>query len=190
MLETNDKQYAQTIMRELGETEHNVQGQLYRSIEVLGLEVVQAVLAETRETEANGGLLRKDGERRTLGGVFFALLKTHTTREQYKRIFWPAPRKPAPAASDAPPPQPVAPPPSDQAQQIAGVILEKLKISAKKQVTVAREVERAGIAAALAALRATQKVEQQGGRMDAEGTRIKPLELWRTALDVASKAEA
>ncbi|GAC1533657.1 MAG: hypothetical protein NVS2B4_13900 [Ramlibacter sp.] len=94
MLEANDRQQAQAIMRELGETERKVLPQLYRAIDVLGSEVVQAVLAEARETEAGGGLLRKDGERRTLGGVFFALLKTHTTREQYKRIFWPAPHKP------------------------------------------------------------------------------------------------
>jgi len=175
-------------MRELGEMEHNVQGQRYRAIAVLGIEVVQAVLAAARATEAGGGLLRTDGERRTIGGVCFALLKTHTTREQYTRIFWPAPRNPQPAADG--PPSPPAPEPSAQALQIAGVILEKLKISAKKQTAVAREVERVGVPAALAALRATIKVEQHGGRTDAEGTRIKPLEVWRTALDVASNAAA
>jgi len=170
-------------MQALGETERKVLAQLYRAVDVLGVEIVQAVVAEAQQVEANGGLLRRDGQRRTLGGVFFYLLRERCTPEQRKRIFWFGQPKAKPRA----PVQEPLPPPSEQAMQIAGVIVEKLKLSQKKQTAIARDVERVGVPAALAALRSTQKVEQQGGRMDAEGKRMKPLHVWRAVVEQASK---
>jgi len=123
-------------------------------------------------------LLRKDGQRRTLGGVFFYLLRERCTPEQRKRIFWVWQPKAKPTAPVAPP----LPPPSEQALQIAGVIIEKLKLSQKQQTSIARDVDRVGVPGAMQALRSTLKVEQQGGRKDAEGKRIKPLKVWQAAL--------
>jgi len=179
-------QQATIIMAELGETERIPHVQIRRAIEELGLEVVQATVIEARTTEATGGLLRKDGQRRTLGGVFFQLLRDRCTPEQRKRIFWVAQIKAKPAAPVQEPP----PPPSEQALQIAGVIIEKLKLSQKKQTSIARDVDRVGVPAALAALRATLNVEQQGGRKAADGKRMKPLLIWRATLDVAAKQAA
>jgi len=171
-------QQAKDIMAALGETERMPRVQISQAIEALGLDVVEAVVVEARTAEANGGLLRKDGQRRTLGGVFFYLLRERCTPEQRKRIFWVWQRK----AKSTAPVQELPPPPSEQALQIAGVIVEKLKLSQKKQTAIARDVDRVGVAAALAALRSTQKVEQQGGRMDTEGKRMKPLKVWQAAL--------
>jgi hypothetical protein len=197
-MDANEKQQAWALIGELHETKGGSKAQLYRVVEVLGIEMVQTLLAETRAIEATGGLLRKDGERRTIGGVFFSLVQNRCSKEQYKRIFKP-PRPPQPVPVPAAPlsstatsaapvqPPPSAPAPSEQAHQIAGVIVEKLKISAKKQIAVARDVDRVGVPEALAALRATLTVEQQGGRTDAEGKRLKPLVIWRTALDAVNK---
>jgi len=170
----------------LGETERMPRVQISRAITVLGLEVVQAVVTDAQTTEANGGLLRKDGQRRTLGGVFFALLRDRCTPEQRKRIFWLAQPKAKPAAPVQEPP----PPPSEQALQIATVIIQKLKLSAKKQTAIARDVDRVGVAEALAALRSTLKVEQQGGRMAADGKRLKPLKVWQAAIEPLGKQAA
>ncbi|GAC1551751.1 MAG: hypothetical protein NVS2B7_27670 [Herpetosiphon sp.] len=55
---------------------------------------------------------------------------------------------------------------------------------------LARDVERVGVPQALAVLRATLKVEQQGGRTDAEGKRIKTLNVWQAAVEAMSKQTA
>jgi len=164
------------IMGTLGETAHQPRVQISRAIELLGLDVVHAVVIEAQTTESNGGLLRQDGQRRTLGGVFFSLLRGHCTAEQRKHIFWidkPKPKKPQPVP---------VPPPSEQALGIAATIIQKLKLSPKKQAAIAREVDRVGVAEALTALRVTMKAEANGGRMDAEGKRLKPLQAFVAAL--------
>jgi len=46
------------------------------------------------------------------------------------------------------------------------------------------------VAEALAALRSTLKVEQQGGRKDGEGKRIKPLKVFQSALETVTKQAA
>jgi hypothetical protein len=197
-MDANEKQQARALIGELHETKGGSKAQLYRVVEVLGIEMVQMLLVETRSIEANGGLLRKDGERRTIGGVFFNLVQNRCSKEQYKLIFKPPrPPQPVPVPAAPPPstatsaapvqPLPLAPAPSEQAYQIAGVIAEKLKLSQKKQMAIARDVDRVGVPEALAALRATLKVEQQGGRTDAEGKRLKPLVIWRAALDAVNK---
>jgi len=53
-------QQAQEIMVALGETAHQPRVQISRAIELLGLDVVEAVVVEAQTTEANGGLLRRD----------------------------------------------------------------------------------------------------------------------------------
>ncbi len=67
----------QTLAAQLGEQE---QAALQVVVKALGLEVTLALLQETLYVEAHGGMMLPDGSRRrTPGGVFFFLAKTHWT---------------------------------------------------------------------------------------------------------------
>jgi hypothetical protein len=53
-----------------------------------GMDQTTAILAETLQCEANGGMLTRDGSRRrTPGGVFFQLVKERATRQERWRLF-------------------------------------------------------------------------------------------------------
>ena len=57
-------------------------------ITVIGVERADALLQQTLETEAAGGLLTTTGDRRrTPGGVYLKFLKEQTTPEEQERIF-------------------------------------------------------------------------------------------------------
>src|SRR5579859_5383478 len=67
---------AATIAAQLGETGETPCAQIRRALKVLGAEQVQALLQEALSIEAGEGILIRDGSRRrTLGGVFFYLLR-------------------------------------------------------------------------------------------------------------------
>ncbi len=67
---------AQAIAAQLGETEAGTIESIRRIIEVLGMDETHALLAEALKVEAEGGLMVRNGSRRrTLGGVFFYLVK-------------------------------------------------------------------------------------------------------------------
>ncbi len=70
-----DEATVQAIAQTLGETDRAVLAQLRRALRVLGSDVTQALVAETQQIEAQGGMLTKDGSRRrSPGGVFFQLV--------------------------------------------------------------------------------------------------------------------
>lgn len=71
----------------LGETTLPPQLLLRRLHKLLGPERCHALLTEALAVEAAGGLLRKDGQRRTLGGVFFHLARGACTRPERAVIF-------------------------------------------------------------------------------------------------------
>ena len=56
-------------------------------ITVIGADRTQAFLTQAQETIAQGGLLRKDGQSRTAGGVFFYLVRGAISKEERKQIF-------------------------------------------------------------------------------------------------------
>lgn len=75
---------AQEIADELNETLREPITQIERALTYCGVETVQQLLEETRAVEAKGGQMVPDGSRRrTIGGVFFNLL-----REKVGRIMW------------------------------------------------------------------------------------------------------
>lgn len=78
---------AATIAAQLGETASEPIAQIQRAVTILGPEIVQAVLDETQRIEAQGGLIRLDGQRRTPGGVFFRLLAERTPTAVRRQIF-------------------------------------------------------------------------------------------------------
>jgi len=63
---------------------------LTKVLRTLGHDRCGAILADTLQCEANGGMQTKDGtRRRTPGGVFFQLVKERATRQERRRLFPP-----------------------------------------------------------------------------------------------------
>jgi hypothetical protein len=79
---------AQEIAQALGETERKATNQIAHLTRLLGAEQVQALLTETQQIEASGGMMLPDGSRRrTPGGVFFQLARKLLTKEQRTQVF-------------------------------------------------------------------------------------------------------
>ncbi len=108
---------AMQIADRLGETEEQARQQFVRTVRTLGRTQSLALLEETLQVEAAGGLMLPDGSRRrTAGGVFFFLartkgqpkerpwLKTNKRRERH------AGAGPSPASASPTPPAPAVPP--------------------------------------------------------------------------------
>ena len=78
---------------------------LTQVLRTLGLERCAALLADTLQCEANGGMLTKDGtRRRTPGGVFFQLVRERATPQERRRLF----PRPAPQSGQQQPQAPTA----------------------------------------------------------------------------------
>jgi hypothetical protein len=61
---------------------------LTKVLRMLGQDRCAAILADTLQREANGGMLTKDGtRRRTPGGVFFQLVREQATKQERRRLF-------------------------------------------------------------------------------------------------------
>src|SRR5262245_51329180 len=75
---------------------------LTKVLRTLGQDRCTAILADTLQCEANGGMLTKDGtRRRTPGGVFFQLVRERATPQERQCLFpWTAaPRGKGPPSS-------------------------------------------------------------------------------------------
>jgi PHAX RNA-binding domain-containing protein len=89
---------AQQIATTLGETENVPLMHIRRIVQTLGPERALQLLAQAQAVEAQGGLMVLDGtRRRTLGGVFFRLVREQTIPAERSRI-WPWVKKPKPQA--------------------------------------------------------------------------------------------
>ena len=103
--ETSPREHATTptvaaIAAQLGETEQLPQRQIARALTTLGEERVRGLVARALAIEAQGGLMLPDGSRRrTLGGVFFQLLRKDVTPAERRVIFPPQPSSRPPAAA-------------------------------------------------------------------------------------------
>ena len=76
------------IAAQLGEAKTLPLQQIGRALATLGEERVRGFVAEALAVEARGGLLLPDGSRRrTLGGVFFHLVRQGVTRDERRAIF-------------------------------------------------------------------------------------------------------
>src|SRR3712207_1600217 len=84
-------QVAQQIADQLGETEKTPLAQIRRMLQTIGPERTQAFVDQALAIEAKGGMLLPDGSRkRTLGGVFFRLVRDQVS-EAERRAIWPYP---------------------------------------------------------------------------------------------------
>jgi hypothetical protein len=85
-----------TIAHTLGESEPEPLTQLQAVVEILGVEKATALCEKAVELEQQGGMLTKDGTRRkTVGGVFFYLVRGSGNKKVQK--LWPRQRKQHPA---------------------------------------------------------------------------------------------
>ncbi|GAB4447262.1 MAG: hypothetical protein Kow0031_29820 [Anaerolineae bacterium] len=95
---------AHQIAAVLDETDKGPLKTIEQVIYVLGEERALALLAEAQRTEANGGLLTDDGEkRRSPGGVYFKLIKDKVSGLERGRIFNRPKPKPKPKIKLEPP---------------------------------------------------------------------------------------
>jgi len=79
---------ADEIAARLGETEEEPIRQIRRAVRLLGEERVRTVVARVLQVEAAGGMMRADGsQKRSLGGVFFMLMREDVGRTDFYRIF-------------------------------------------------------------------------------------------------------
>lgn len=104
MTEADDiRRVADQIAAQLGERATPPVLQIQRIVQVLGAERAQAFAREALAIEAQGGLLVPDGSRRrTLGGVFFHLVKVRVkARERWLLFRRPPPRRRPPVSSAA-----------------------------------------------------------------------------------------
>jgi hypothetical protein len=108
---------AAAIAAQLGETERAPRATIWRIVRTIGPERTQAFVAQAQEIEANGGMLVPDGSRkRTLGGIFFYLVRTQVSDDEAMQINrawrwqqWKQ-RQPAKSKSTAAPAPPPLPP--------------------------------------------------------------------------------
>jgi hypothetical protein len=107
---------ATQIAAQLGETAPGARATIWRTVRTIGPERAQAFVAQALESEANGGMLIPDGSRRrTLGGIFFYLVRTHVSdkeaiainvlwrSKQQRKTLGLAPERAATLAAPAPP---------------------------------------------------------------------------------------
>lgn len=81
--------HANKIARKLKEKSFLYRKQVSKLIYICGHDFADEMLRQTREIEANGGMMVKDGSRRrTPGGVFMRLAKDQMTREQRQRFLY------------------------------------------------------------------------------------------------------
>jgi hypothetical protein len=109
------RQAALRIADALGEREHGPRAQVGRVVGVLGIERAQAIYEQALEVEAAGGMMLPDGSRRrTLGGVFFKLVRDNVSDTDREKIFplQPWARKRKQPHQSAPAAAPSAPPPA------------------------------------------------------------------------------
>ena len=124
----------QTIAAQLGETDPAPVEQIRRTLKHCGLELVQATVQEALAVEAGGGMTLADGSRRrTLGGVFFVLLRQKVSPELWWRIH-PAP--PVPGGHQR---EPMAW--ADRAAAVQEALAEPGQATTTKLVVVGRPTE-------------------------------------------------
>ena len=85
---TEPKAYARWLMKRLNEQSKGSHRQLYSLVESVNIALLHQVYQRTLEVEAAGGVMTGDGKRRrTIGGVFFFLVRKAIPPELVEKIF-------------------------------------------------------------------------------------------------------
>jgi len=159
-------QTATAIADQLGETHAGACATIWRTVRTLGPERAQAFVAQALDVEANGGMLIPDGSRkRTLGGIFFYLVRTQVSDNEAMQINrawrwqqWKQRQPAKPKTATAPAPPPLPPFVWDEADSIIADITTNVGEASTVKVTVIgrpnQVVERQGVV--VVALRSTK----------------------------------
>jgi hypothetical protein len=82
------EQHVRRFAQALGERYPQPVGHIRRIVEIMGVEFADELLRETQAVETAGGMfLERENRRRTIGGVFFYLVRDRLTDEQRRQIF-------------------------------------------------------------------------------------------------------
>jgi hypothetical protein len=88
VLHEQRKEVAEQIAAQLGEAEAEPRKTIYRAVKKLGRDQAQLFVQKALEIESAGGLMVPDqSRRRTIGGIFFFLIKTEVPAEVTRHIF-------------------------------------------------------------------------------------------------------
>ncbi len=71
----NDYEFAQAQMKALNEATNHAGPSIFAHVLLHGQTAVGELVAAAQDVQANGGMMRQDGQPRTLGGVYFQLAK-------------------------------------------------------------------------------------------------------------------
>ena len=116
--------------------ESNV-GLIQRILTVIGLERAQAFLAATLKQEQAGGMLRKDGKRRTPGGAFFYRVRGSIPTPERRKLWSYAKQKKAASSATVPKqPGPEQPAPEPITWATVQAIYKKISSSATEAKTM------------------------------------------------------
>jgi len=86
-MESNSHPQTQSVAERVGETGSDPLSQISRALFLLGVEPVEAAVAEAIRIEANGGLTTANGQgHHTLGGLFFLHLRKTVDKTQWRTI--------------------------------------------------------------------------------------------------------
>jgi hypothetical protein len=90
------EQHVRRLAQELGERRPQPVGHICRIVEIMGVDFADELLRETQVVEEAGGIfLEREQRRRTIGGVFFYLVRERLTDEQRRQIFPKEKQRPA-----------------------------------------------------------------------------------------------
>src|SRR3712207_6490154 len=142
-MDTKRQEYthiAQQLAAQLGETEKPPRAQIRQILQTIGPARTQAFVDQALEVEASGGMLVPDGSRkRTLGGVFFRLVRDQVSDAE-RRTIWPAPswhqRTQRPKAQAAPAPAPLPPFQWEQADEVIATVTSHPGAASTVKVTL------------------------------------------------------
>lgn len=88
------------IAEELGEIEEQPRQQIFQIVQALGRDQALGLAAEARQIADAGGMVSRDGQPRTVGGIFFHLARSRVNLKAHVRI-WPGQLLPRSLASQA-----------------------------------------------------------------------------------------
>jgi hypothetical protein len=146
-------QLARQIADQLSERDPTPLKQIRRILQTIGPERTQAFVTQALEVEANGGMMLPDGSRkRTLGGIFFRLIRDQVSEEERKAI-WPyqtwQQRKQRGSAHAAPAPPQLPPFQWEQADEVMAEVSKHPGEATTVKVTIIGRpgeiVERQGV---------------------------------------------
>lgn len=180
-LSSKQRKSFEKIAQELEETEEVPLRQLEAIIMLCGTNFAEAILRETEEVEANGGIMTTDGSRRrTKGGVFFYLARFRMPHELRRIVYNRKGRMPADDLDEGNP---------DDADTATQSGLVKTEDTSAMPEANATEDQHEGVTQAASAHDAQEQANVQQAAADASAT-VESTQTQAASAQVAADAQA